>query len=126
MMRIYILTIFLILIASNSFAEFTADDRSWMHTTASYAIAQGCSAGIVVVGGERSQQATISRRWFCALSSAGVGLVKEYIIDGHPDYGDLAFNFIGYAPLFLGSDKLLLGARVSDDIAMLSITVPLD
>jgi hypothetical protein len=95
-MKTIILTIFLVLsVASTSFAaEFTLyDDNSKLHVGASALINGSCNAfGILITG-----EAPIRQRAYCAVITAGIGLVKEFGIDVYPDYGDIMWNLVGIA-----------------------------
>ena len=102
-------------------APFTVDSRSLLHTGASWGIAHGCSTLIVAAGGLRDETSTRNRRIFCAVSSAMVGVVKEFAMDDFHDNGDLFFDAVGYGPMFWMSDSLLFSVQSSGDKTLVSV-----
>ncbi len=79
------------MIARCEAGSFTVDERSVLHVGASALINASCNGFGTVVSGA----ASTGQRSFCAGLTFGVGLVKEFIVDGHEDYGDIAMNSIG-------------------------------
>jgi hypothetical protein len=95
MKRLLLMVVVLSVFASSAFAaEFTPyDENSKLHVGASALINGSCNAfGILITGEAVSRQ-----RAYCAVVTAGIGLVKEFALDEYPDYGDIMWNLVGIA-----------------------------
>lgn len=115
MKKTIILTLLAVLLGGFSFAsEFTVDDRSMLHVGASAFITASCNAFVTSTQGKT----TNAQRLFCASTAFGVGLFKEYMVDAHPDYGDIFFNAVGIAV----TDRVFIHFFPVDNGGGLSVT----
>lgn len=76
-------------------AEFTVDDRSYLHAGASFVIGYSLNTFVTVVQDEDAYKERWKRRSFIFGVCMMPGLMKEYGMDAYADYGDIAFNAIG-------------------------------
>ncbi len=90
-------------IASCDAAEFTVDERSLLHIGASAAFGAGLDA-VLYTTREANGFTARQRVTLATIGGSIPGLVKESILDGYFDYGDMTFNVAG----------ALVGALVSE------------
>lgn len=86
-----IAAILLTLLAMPVFAaEFTVDDRSFLHVGASTAVGAGIDGFLLAGNANRT-----GRIIFSAVGCMAVGSYKEFVVDSFADAGDMFFNVVG-------------------------------